>query len=86
MPIEADELVTPLDPIYIGITHNAEYDRTVKKAVNTAKYNRDTAKIIDRCWDCSFFGMGATEQDRRTRTKCQRCRAAMLKAIELNKK
>lgn len=86
MTSDKDELVFPLDPIYAGMANKANGDRKVAKAKNVAKYNRDTAKIIDRCWSCPLFGIGAAEQDRTTTTKCLRCRETMLKAIELRKK
>jgi hypothetical protein len=82
-PSDAEALARPLNPIYAGVTHGSSYNESAKHYENAARYNRDTAKIIDKCWNCSRFGMGGSDQERKEQTRCQRCRAAMLKAIEL---
>ena len=80
--LDIEDLVLPLDPIYAGVTYGIRNREANKHHENNAKYNRDMAKIIDRCWNCPRFGMGIADQDRKKRTHCQRCKASMLKALE----
>ena len=73
---EPSEVATVLDPIYNGITHNLEYYNATRHRDSVLKYNSDTRKILDKCWKCSHFGIGAEN-------RCKRCRATLLKAIEI---
>jgi len=82
---EADELATPLNPIFSGVVHNVEYKMAVKQRENNAKYNRDNAKILDYCWKCPRFGVASIIKTK-DRTYCQKCREALLKAVEEKEK
>jgi hypothetical protein len=83
MRSEADEIATPLDPIYSGVNHNADYINLTRHRRNVLKYNHDTAKILDHCWKCPKFGIASAGEDGRASTSCRKCRATLLKALEL---